>query len=263
LTLGVNTVTQLLRMKLLYFVLGFVALTLGVQFAFPILNPEQELKFIRDVSLGALQVYGLMIAVAASALLLPKDLEDRTLYTILAKPVPRADYLVGKLLGVVLVVVGGILLLDACFCSVMWLKQQLVEDALRTGLTAQKVPADAIEQAVTAVLKQGLSWGFQVGVLALALKSCVLASFAFMVSCFASSSLFTMISTFCVAIIGHGEGMLREYFLTGASQGWSRFLALMLSILCPDMTLFDVTEAVSVSGIGTALLWMTGMACST
>ena len=42
----------------------------------------------------------IILGIVATALIIPRDLEDRTLYTILAKPVPRLDYLVGKLLGI-------------------------------------------------------------------------------------------------------------------------------------------------------------------
>ena len=55
---------------------------------------------LKDVSLGAMSIFTWLLAVLATAMLLPKDIEDRTLYTILAKPVPRFEYLLGKLLGV-------------------------------------------------------------------------------------------------------------------------------------------------------------------
>ena len=80
--------------------LGFAVLVVAVAYAFPVLNPEHQLKLLKDVAFGALQLFAVVIAISATAVLLPRDVEDRTLYTILAKPVPRADYLVGKLLGV-------------------------------------------------------------------------------------------------------------------------------------------------------------------
>jgi len=44
----------------------------------------------------------LVYSIAATALLLPRDVEDRTLYTILSKPVPRIEYLLGRLVGVLI-----------------------------------------------------------------------------------------------------------------------------------------------------------------
>ena len=46
---------------------------------------------LKDVSLGAMSIFTWLLAVLATAMLLPKDIEDRTLYTILAKPVPRSN----------------------------------------------------------------------------------------------------------------------------------------------------------------------------
>ena len=55
---------------------------------------------LKDVSLGSMSIFTWLLGVLSTAMLLPKDIEDRTLYTILAKPVPRFEYLLGKLLGV-------------------------------------------------------------------------------------------------------------------------------------------------------------------
>ena len=54
---------------------------------------------LKDVSLGAMSIFTSLLAIVATAQLLPRDLEDRTIYTILAKPVPRYEYLIGKLAG--------------------------------------------------------------------------------------------------------------------------------------------------------------------
>jgi hypothetical protein len=262
-TLAMNTVTQLLRMKVFYFVLLFAALAVGIQFVFPILNPEQELKFMKDVSFGALQVFGFIIAIAATALLIPKDVEDRTLYTILAKPVPRLDYLLGKLGGVLLVLGGGLLLLDGIFSLILWIKQELILADAMEGMRANKAVSQAqLEQTTRSILKQGLTWSMHVGVWAIFLKSAVLAALALLISCFASSTLFTIVSTFCFAIVGHGQGLFREYFFRGGADRSDQLLAALLSVACPDLTVFDVVDQILL-GQGAAvgsIAAMTGVA---
>jgi hypothetical protein len=252
-TLASNTVTQLLRMKVFLFVILFAALAVGVQFAFPILNPEQELKFMKDVSFGALQIFAFIIAIAATSLLIPKDVEDRTLYTILAKPVPRLDYLLGKLGGVLLVLAGGLILLDSVFSLVLWLKQDsIVKGAIADLQSHQQATPELIEQTTGAILRQGISWSMHLGVWAIFLKAAVLAALALLISCFASSTLFTIVSTFCFAIIGHGQGLFREYFFKGGADKWDYALSAMLSVACPDLTVFDVVENI-ILGKGAAL----------
>ncbi len=66
------------------------------------LSFQQEFQVLKDVSLGAMSIFTSLLAIVATAQLLPRDLEDRTIYTILAKPVPRYEYLIGKLAGVLL-----------------------------------------------------------------------------------------------------------------------------------------------------------------
>ena len=107
------TVTQLVRMKILAFLVIFCLLAVGAGFAFSVINPEQQLNLLKSVTLGALQIFSIVIGVVSTALLIPKDMEDRTLYTILSKPVPRFDYLLGKLLGVLLLIGGGLIVMDA------------------------------------------------------------------------------------------------------------------------------------------------------
>lgn len=269
-TLATATVTQLLRMKILFFLLAFCVLVVAAGFAFPVLNPEQQLKLLKDVSFGALQVFSLVIAIVATALLLPRDLEDRTLYTILSKPVPRHEYLLGKLLGVLLLIGAGLLLMDLAFSAVLWLREKLLLAQIIQALEA-KTP-EAVAQLQEIVGKQGLNWGLHLGVLAVFWKAAVVAALALMISCFASSTLFTVVVTFCVVIIGHGQGLIREYFLQGGTlaEPVKKLLSALLAIVTPDLGVFDVVdnvingEAVGLGAAlamsGTALLYLTGYA---
>jgi hypothetical protein len=269
-TLATATVTQLLRMKILFFLLAFSVLVVAAGFAFPVLNPEQQLKLLKDVSFGALQVFSLVIAIVATALLLPRDLEDRTLYTILSKPVPRHEYLLGKLLGVLLLIGAGLLLMDLAFSAVLWLREKLLLAQIIQALEA-KTP-EAVAQLEAIVSKQGLTWGLHLGVLAVFWKAAVVAALALMISCFASSTLFTVVVTFCVVIIGHGQGLIREYFLQGGTlaEPVKKLLSALLAIVTPDLGVFDVVdnvingESVGLSAAlamsGTALLYLTGYA---
>lgn len=242
-TLATATVTQLLRMKILAFLIVFSVIVVAAGFAFPVLNPEQQLKQLKDVSFGALQVFSIVIGVVATALLLPRDLEDRTLYTILSKPVPRHEYLLGKLFGVLLLIGGGLILMDLGFSVVLWLREKLLLAQMIQSLNAQQ-PED-IAQIETIVGKQGLTWNLHLGVLAVFLKAAVVSALALMVSCFASSTLFTVVITFCIVIIGHGQSMMREYFLNGKMSAWmEQGLSALLAILTPDLAVFDVVENV-------------------
>lgn len=262
-TLAAATVTQLVRMKILAFLLVFCVIVVAAGFAFPVMNPEQQLKLLKDVSFGALQMFAIVIAIVSTALLLPRDLEDRTLYTILSKPVPRFEYLIGKLLGVLLLIGGGLIVMDALLSSVLWLRQNMVlADAIQSLEQEHSATPENIAVQTAAVAKQGLTWGLHAGVFAIFLKAAVVASLALMISCFASTTLFTIVITFCFTIVGHGQQMFREYFFHGSlSAIGEKVASVVLAIICPDLGLFDIVENIINGTPATMpdLLNMTGM----
>jgi hypothetical protein len=234
-------------MRIIAFIAVFCVIVIAAAFAFPGLDAEQQLKQLKSVSFGAQLVFALIIAIVATALLLPKDVEDRTLYTILAKPVPRTDYLVGKLLGVLVLMAAGLLIMDVICSAVLWLREGMVVRETIASIQEKyngKVPDEAMQSVMTNIHNQGLSWSLHIGTLAIFLKGAVIASLALLISCFASSTLFTVISSFCMTVLGHGEGMLREYFLRGEATIWQTALSLAVAIICPDLSLFEAVDAV-------------------
>ena len=78
--------------------------------------------------------------------MLPKDIEDRTLYTILAKPVPRFEYLMGKLLGMFLLLLVSTLIMSAMFVAALYVKEELIisnSQRQRRGLRPEQVEAQS------------------------------------------------------------------------------------------------------------------------
>lgn len=263
-TLATATVTQLVRMRILAFLIVFCVVVVAAGFAFPVMNPEQQLKLLKDVSFGALQMFAIVIAIVSTALLLPRDLEDRTLYTILSKPVPRFEYLLGKLLGVLLLIGGGLIVMDAVLSAVLWLRQNLVlAEALHALEHEGSATPENVAAQTAAVARQGLTWGLHAGVFAIFLKAAVVAALALLISCFASTTLFTIVITFCFTIVGHGQQMFRDYFFHGSlPAAGERVAGIILAILCPDLGVFDIVENI-INGVPASmadLLDMSGMA---
>ena len=71
----------------------------------------------------------LLLAIVATARMVPRDIEDRTVYTILAKPVPRFEYVVGKIAGVLLLLAISTLVMAAAFLAVLYMREQAVLQA--------------------------------------------------------------------------------------------------------------------------------------
>src|SRR5437879_12550762 len=87
---------------------------------------QQEFQIMKDISLGAMSLFSSLLAIVATARLIPQDVDDRTIYTILAKAVPRFEYLLGKLLGVLLLLAISVVLMSALFIVVLYVREQTV-----------------------------------------------------------------------------------------------------------------------------------------
>ena len=240
------TVTQLVRMKILAFLVIFCLLAVGAGFAFSVINPEQQLNLLKSVTLGALQIFSIVIGVVSTALLIPKDMEDRTLYTILSKPVPRFDYLLGKLLGVLLLIGGGLIVMDAVLSLILWLRQSMLFDDALARMRLEKMDTpETVAQMREIVARQGLTWNLHWAVWAIFLKATVVTTVALLLSSIASSTLFTIVITLCITIIGHGEALIREFFFQPNLSGWAgRAATLLLAAICPDLAQFDIVDSV-------------------
>ena len=135
-----NTFTELVRLKVFYFLLIFALLLIASSLFMARLSFQQEFQVLKDISLGAMSIFTSLLAIVATAQLLPRDLEDRTIYTILAKPVPRHEYLMGKLAGVLLLLALSILAMTALFLALLFVREHiLVNETLRA--TASLRPA--------------------------------------------------------------------------------------------------------------------------
>ena len=249
-TLATGTLTQLVRMKVFAFMAIFAVVLIGASFAFAELKTEQELKMLKDVSFAAMQLFCMLFAVAGTALLIPRDVEDRTLYTILCKPVSRLEYLLGKFTGMVLVLVLSLGAMDLLFVGVLKVKQQAVIERNIAELEVRRFGTQedrekAAAELVDLMTRQGVQWNLQSGVAAILAKSVVLTAVTLLMSTFASSTLFTIMASLAMMVIGHAQSLAREVLLGGEeATAAARLVAGVVAILFPDFKTFDVLDAV-------------------
>ena len=245
--------TQLVRMKVFYFLAVFAVIAIGSNF-FDL--PQHEgpeamgvnvLRSIKSWSLGTMTLFSVVLSIVATALLLPKDVEDRTLYTILAKPVPRIDYLAGKLLGVLLLVFVSLALMDVLMTAVLQIRSSMVMAQQLETAQALGWPQDAIDSLRVETLAQGPSWSLQGAVFAVFLRASIMASLALLISTFSTSTLFTTIISFLIYFIGHFQADARDVYLQAGQAGegvFARFASLAVSLVLPDFQSFNVIDAV-------------------
>ncbi len=246
--LAVQTFRQLVRMKVFYFLAFFAVIVIASSmFVLRYNSPEQELKLLKDFSLFAMTLFSSLLAIVGTAILIPRDIEDRTIYTILSKPVSRIEYLLGKLFGVLLLIGVGLVLMNVLFTVVLYLRQTLMiseQEAYFLGAGGGEEAREAFELMRQTIEANGVSWSLQAAVLSIFCKAVVIASLALMVSTFASTTLFTMVTAAVAFFAGHMQADMRAYYESlPATEHLARWIAGPLALLLPDFQLFNVVDA--------------------
>lgn len=251
--LAAHTFTQLARMKVFYFLAAFALIVVGSNF-FNLLQHELPetygfavLRAIKSWSLGAMTLFSLVLAVVATALLLPRDMEDRTLYTVLAKPVRRFDYLAGKLLGMLLLLGVSLAVMDLMMVGVLQLRIGAFAANIDALETAGRFGPEEIARMRANLAAHQPDAALHGAVAAVWLRAAVLTALTLFLSTFASGTLFTSITGFLVFFIGHLQADLREVLFGGG--GWlERGAALVVTLLVPDFQMFNVIDGVIEGG---------------
>lgn len=258
-----HTYTQLRRMKVFYFLIIFAVLMIGVNFfeipsnSAAASSDAEHMKMVKNMCFGSMEIFALLFGISATALLIPKDVEDRTLYTILSKPVPRIDYLFGKLLGVLFVIFAAMLVMDLLLCIVVYARAEGVEFLGIDSLKAKELAeyrGDNIELKKAEVAALGLTINMQIGILAIFLKTVVISSVAMLMSTFSTSTLFTIIVTFIIWAIGMFQNEAKDAYVNFTDYGDTSFVKafkMFVSIMFPDLQLFNLTDSITQSRVAT------------
>jgi len=255
--IGGNTLTGLTRLKIFYVLMLFALFLIGSSVFLAQMTFQQEFQVLKDIALGAMSLFTSLLAVIATARLLPQDIEDRTAYTVLAKPVSRFEYLAGKLLGVLLLLALSLIAMSALFFAVLILREQTALNETARQMAA--APTEQSAEALRLVRASAFNVNLFSGIAVIYLKGCLLAALTLFVSTFATSTIFTTIVMAFVYFIGHLQPIAREYWLQNNSAGWftKTFLALVAMIF-PDLQVFNLTDdVVAGNTIPAAVLYKT------
>jgi hypothetical protein len=236
-----NTLIDLTRQKVFYFLLIFALLLIGSSIFMARLTFQQELQILKDISLGSMSIFTSLLAVLATARLIPRDNEDRTVYAILAKPVPRLEYVLGKLAGVLLLLAISTLVMSTLFLLVLYTRQQsLLHETLRQ---MSATPRDQVDDALRALRSSALNFDILPGIVIIYLKACLLASLTLFVSTFATTNIFTVVVMVFVYFIGHLQAAARDYWLEEHSTGWvARVFLAIVALMFPDLQAFNLID---------------------
>jgi len=118
--IAVNTFKEVIRDKIFYSLVFFALLILGASVLLSTLTLGEQSKIIEDLSLAGTNVFGVVIAIFVGIGLVNKELEKKTIYTIISKPIRRWQFLLGKYLGLALTLLVYTAVMAACFLLVLY-----------------------------------------------------------------------------------------------------------------------------------------------
>jgi ABC-type transport system involved in multi-copper enzyme maturation permease subunit len=205
-----NAFREAVRDRVLYNLVVFVLLLIAGAIFLGEISAGQEAKIIVDLGLSAILLFGVFIAIFVGVGLVYKEIERRTLYAILSKPIGRGQFVLGKYLGLCLTLLVNV--------SIMGVGLSLALIYVKRGwdpLAARIWPA----------------------IFLIYIELAILTGVAMMFSAFSSPALSALL-TFFVFVIGHFSTDLKA--LAGSmSSAPTRWVFAGLYYLLPNLTNYN------------------------
>lgn len=228
--IALNTLREAARQKLFAFLLMLAfALVLGARWFRDFNFGAPELKFLADCGFGAMAFFGAALTIAATAQLFFSEIENRTALTLLAKPVWRTEFVVGKFLGVAALAAAFCGLLTVLLAAVLWWREgQLMEEFSENFAQGRAVSYGLV------ALAGFMQW----------LKLAVLAAFALLVASFAQTQLFTVVTGFFILVICHLQYLAQDAYARSGS--WlGQILGGFIAGIFPNFQVFALADSLA------------------
>jgi ABC-type transport system involved in multi-copper enzyme maturation permease subunit len=215
------------RDRVLYGIVGFAVLLVSASFLIGQLTGGEDVKIIKDLGLTAIELAGLFMSVFIGVGLVAREIERRSIFSLLAKPLPRWEFIVGKYLGLVLTLVVNIAAMtSALYVMLGYLDWQALAVERRAWDAAPMDPR------------------LLVAVLLIGAELALLTALALFFSTFSSSALLSAAFTLGLFITGLFSADLRSFGeIVDVSPTAARLVG-MLGWIVPAFSAFDVKAQV-------------------
>jgi Cu-processing system permease protein len=237
LVIAVNTFREAVRDRVFYNLVLFAVLLVGTAVVIGQLAAGQDVKIVKDMGLAAASLFGVGIAIFIGIQLVAREVERRSIYATLAKPVGRPAFLAGKYVGLLLTLAVNIVVMTVALYAVLSLYQGVAGEQARAAWT--RPPMDP-----RLLIALGLIY----------VELAVVTALALLFSTY-SSALLSASFTAALWVAGHFVADLRALDAVGADAVIS-WTAWAVSWVLPNLALFDVkAEVVHGLPIGAGHVW--------
>lgn len=215
LTVASNTFREAVRDRVLYNLIVFAFLLVASSFIFGQISIGIERLILVNLSLTAISIFGIVIAIFIGIGLVSKEIEKRTLYTILARPLSRWEFILGKFFGLAGTLFVNVILMSAGFFAALFIQVRHFQRA------------DA--------------W-LLVALYFIVLQLVLVTAIALLFSTY-SSPLLSSIFTLAILVIGTFAEDLRAF--AAMMHGVPRWLATAIAYLVPNFGALNVVSSVA------------------
>jgi ABC-type transport system involved in multi-copper enzyme maturation permease subunit len=223
--IAVNVFKESVRDKILYNLVVFAVLLIAVSYLLGQLTAGQDIKIIKDLGLAAIATFGLLIAVFIGIGLVWKEVERKSIYSLLAKPIRRSEFVLGKYCGLALTLFVNVSVMTLAFYLVLAYMGWRELPTVRAGWPAPATDPAMLKAVVLIFVELLLVTGIAL-------------FFSTFSSPFLSASL-----TLGLWVIGHFNADLRQFedVVNSPVVAW---LARGLYYALPNFAAFDVKSQV-------------------
>src|SRR5882757_9837279 len=213
--IATNTFREAVRDRVLYNLVAFAILMAGGAVLVGQISINMERLVVINLGLAAVSLFGVVIAIFIGIGLVSKEIDKKTLYTVLSRPVRRWEFIVGKYLGL-----AGTLALNTFFMAVGFYLALLYVDKKLVFADAQLL----------------------VAIYFIILEFLIVTAIALLFSSF-STPLFSALFSFAMFVIGSSADDLRGF--GRMAEGATKWLILGLSYIGPNFGVFNVASQVA------------------
>lgn len=225
--IALNTYRELIRSKVLYATVFFALVLVVISALLGSVTIGEQVKVIKDFGLFAVSIFSVAFAVIAGSALLSKELSRKTIYNILAKPVQRWQFLVGKFLGMF----GTVAVLAILMGLGLSIFVYFFEDKLDIRLF----------EAYLYIL----------------LELAIVCAAAIFFSCLVVTPMLSGLFTFCLFLAGRSADYILAFAAAEGMSGFSAGLLKATYVVLPQLSLVNVGNDI-VYGLSTSgwhLMW--------
>jgi ABC-type transport system involved in multi-copper enzyme maturation permease subunit len=205
--IALNTFKETIRDRILFLLLFFAAVFIVFSRLLALLTVGDRVKIIKDVGLSSISLFGVLMAILMGTGLVYKEIDKKTIYTLLSKPIHRYQFILGKFFGLVLTLFLMLLLMSLVYLIVVFLHTFQIE------------------------------WKMLIAIFFIFVELLLITSVAILFSCF-STPILSSVFSLSFYLIGHVSWGL-ETLIQKVKPGFGKTLAQIFYTFLPDLENFN------------------------